>query len=213
MRPHLILISLISIGFTAPTVQAAGAKKQQFELSPFIGYRMGGDFDHEVNSTESSIELEDTTSLGAVLAWNYDGKRQGELLFSHYSTEFSNQLGDSESTIFESADIGVSYLHLGGNVPIASGALPFWLSGGLGISYIKPDDNALDDETHFSMNLGLHTQVNLSDQLALKIGARGYGTFFDSDSEIFCNNANCTITVSSEVWLQGELHAGLVFKF
>ena len=207
------LFIIISLSHFTATAQQAQSAKSGFELSPFIGYRIGGDFDHQINEIENEIKLEDTSSFGAVLAWDFDDKRQGELLYSHYSTEFSNNLSNNSGAIFQSPELEVSYLHLGGNVPLSSGVLPFWLSGGLGISYITPDDNTLDDETHFSVNLGLHTQVELSEQLALKVGARAYGTFFDSDSEIFCDSANCTITVSSEVWLQGEVHAGLVFKF
>lgn len=196
----LVLCTLLSIFSNAYA-------KDEWEITPFASYRFGGDFDDEVN--DFSLDLDDHSGLGAVLTWHFDKGRQGELLFSHNNTT----LQSDDPLIDIKSDIEISYLHLGGNVKLNDGVVPFWLSGGIGMTYLSPDDNTLDDETQFSGNLGLNTRFELTKSLSLRIDGRIYGTFFDTDSAIFCNSDDCKIFVEGEVWVQSELSAGLTFKF
>jgi hypothetical protein len=196
----LIVLSLVIFSSSAKTTN-------KIEINPFAGYRFGGEFDSTVEGQE--IELDEKTSFGVVVAWPYDNRRQGELLFSHYETNFTPEYLFTPGK----TDLSVSYLHIGGNLPLSQGAVPFWLSGGLGVTHLSPENKNLDDETRFSTNLGFHTRFQLNDNIALKFGARIYATFFNSESEVFCDSENCTVYVSSEVWIQNELSAGLVFTF
>jgi len=180
---------------------------QSIDVTVFAGARIGGSFD--LDEVRESIDLDDDTSVGFIIAWPYDNTRQGELLLSHYDTNFN-----LDSTLIDSpTEVGVSYLHIGGNVPISQGLVPFWFSGGMGATHLSPNDSNLDNETRFSMNFGIHSSIELTESLALRFGARAYATFFDTDSAVFCNGGNCRIYVSSQVWVQSELTAGLTFKF
>lgn len=199
----ILLITVVFFSFSPHLAFA----NDSIEITPTIGYRFGGDFDQE--DPEQEIDLKEKVSYGLTLAWDYDKKRQGLLILSHYNTEFEF---DDRSELPKN-EIGVTYLHLGGNVPISSGALPFWLSGGLGVTHFSPDENDLDNETDFSANIGINTRLNLINNIDLTMGARMYATFLDSESEIFCNNDTCKIYVSSDVWIQNELYMGLTFQF
>lgn len=204
---------LILLAFSAIT--STTAAEASMEITPLIGYRFGGDFD--VNSTEnigfSTIKLHEDTSYGLLIAWPFEKKQQGEFLISHYNTSFTGSSLNDESSLLTDNGLGITYFHLGGNVPISGGALPLWVTGGIGLTHLSPDDSELTDETRFSMNIGLNTQLALSESLSLRLGGRLYGTFFNSDSAVFCGTDACKVYISSNLWIQSEVNAGLTFKF
>jgi hypothetical protein len=198
------LLPLVLLLLSLPVL---AEKNDAIEITPLIGYRFGGDFD--IEKPTQTIELTDGTNYGLLVAWPYDNKRQGELLISHYQSNF----GEDSSNLFSNNDLGVTYLHLGGNIPIQDGALPLWLSAGLGLTYLSPQEKSLKDETKFSLNLGLNTRFNISENLSLRFGGRVYATFFNGSSTIFCDTDVCKIRITSDLWVQSEVNAGLTFSF
>lgn len=207
----IILITLTSIYsslFLGLNPAYANEQALGLELTPFVGYRMGGDFENIDNGVE--IALEDANSYGLLTAWRYDNYRQGELLISHYDTKFN--VDELSSNVYRS-DIAITYLHLGGNILLSEEIVPVFISGGAGVTHLSPKNNNLDSETKFSANLGLSTRFNITEQLRLYVGSRVYATLFNTDSEIFCDEKECAIYVESDVWLQTEVSAGITFVF
>lgn len=201
MRLTSTLIALIL--FTSLTAKA----DTTYDFTPFASYRFGGDFENELGQT---VSLSDESGLGFVFAWPYDTGRQGEILLSHYDTAIDLLPELSQSL---SNDLSVTYLHLGGNTKLSNSALPIYLSGGFGLTHLRPDSNNLNDETKFSMNIGLNTRFSINEVTHFTIGAKVYGTYFNTDTEIFCNAANCAIYVDGNIWVQSEVTAGIVFSF
>jgi len=184
-------------------------KSSSFEVTPLIGYRFGGDFDVANDMANSKVKLIEDVSYGLLTAWRYDRLRQGELLISHYNSKFSQH-----SDFLPSKDeLGVTYAHVGGNVAISQGLIPLYVTGGLGLTHLSPQDKNLDSETRFSANIGLTAKIQISEQLSFQLAGRLYGTIFNSNSSIFCNQANCLISISSDIWTQTEVMAGLSFAF
>lgn len=201
--------ALLAIVVSQPSNAQNTPEQTPYSITVFSGLRAGGDFDHHTNGSQSSLNLDDASTLGLTIAWPFDDKRQGELLFSHAKTQF-------ESTSVQSLnqqDIAISYLHLGGNVPLHNVNLPFYLTGGIGVTHLSPDLSQLSSETHFSANLGLMSKIALSPRVDFTLGARVYGTFIDADSELFCNDEQCGIKVDSDVWFQHEVSIGLRYSF
>ena len=199
--------NLLASGCIFLSFASFAAYANNIEITPLLGYRFGGDF--ETIEDARDIKLSDKASLGALIAWPFDSQRQGELLLSHYESEFD----DANILSTDSTDIGVSYLHLGGNVQLHQGVVPFWLSDGIGLTHFSPDGDEYDSETKFSANLGLNSRFPLGENISLRLGARIYGTLFNSDTKLFCNTDTCALTISSELWVQSELNAGITFKF
>jgi len=195
------------------TAQVNAYETSGFEITPLVGYRFGGDF--ELNKDEASInppttvKLSEEVNYGLLLAWDFDRKRQGEFLINHYSSQFSQEIDGAVSN----NNVAVTYAHIGGNVPISDGYVPLYVTGGLGLTHLAPKDSLLDDETRFSMNIGIATKIPVSEHLSLRFGGRVYATFFNSDSTIFCNEETCAISISSDLWVQSEMNAGLTFTF
>lgn len=203
MRFSYLLTLLV---FLSPLANATEKPEANIDLTPFASYRFGGDFDDSDSNTY--IDLEDNAGFGLITAWEYDTNRQGEFLVSNYNTEL-----ESEDISLNSTDISITYAHIGGNIKLSDGLVPFWLSAGIGLTHLSPDNGQLKSETNFSANLGLNTKFAISDSVQLYLGGRVYGTFFDSDSEIFCDKNNCAIYVESDVWVQSELVAGISLSF
>jgi hypothetical protein len=202
------LFSLLLLLFFPITVNADDS---HVEITPLIGYRFGGDFDASIDESETTatIKLNEDTSYGFLLAWDYDKKRQGELLISHYSSQFSQTI----NPIASNNNLAITYAQIGGNVPISDGVVPLFVTGGLGLTHFSPEDSLLSDETRFSINIGLATKIPVSDDFRLRFGGRVYATFFNSGSQIFCNEDNCVISISSNLWIQSEVNAGITFSF
>ncbi|MCJ8319243.1 MAG: hypothetical protein MJK12_06395 [Colwellia sp.] len=215
MKPNTPSINKFLAFLLLPLSVVSHAKSTQpsFEITPLIGYRMGGDFDikQDGQSSLSSIKIVDNTSYGLVIGWPFNRKQNGEFLISHYNTNFNSYSNDNE--LLSDNGLGITYYHLGGNVPVSGGALPLWVTGGLGLTHLSPDDKELTNETRFSMNIGLNTQFSLSETISLRLGGRVYGTFFNSDSAIFCGTDACKVYISGNLWIQSEVNAGLTFKF
>lgn len=205
LSSSLLLIFLL--GFIA---QANAYAAKSFEITPLIGYRFGGDFEAtDEASITSTVELSEEINYGLLFAWNFDRQRQGEFLINHYNSQFSQTV----DPIASNNNIAITYAHIGGNVPISGGYLPVYITGGLGLTHLSPEDALLDDETRFSMNIGIATKIPVSEHFSFRFGGRIYATFFNSDSRVFCNEDNCAISISSDLWIQSEVNAGLTFTF
>ena len=207
MRLSYLFCLVLFLGFTA---QVNAYETNGFEVTPLVGYRFGGDFEaNDETSITSNVKLSEEINYGLLFAWDFDRKRQGEFLINHYNSQFSQAVDPLTSN----NNIAVTYAHIGGNVPISDGYLPVYITGGVGLTHLSPEDSLLDDETRFSMNIGIATKIPVSEHLSLRFGGRVYATFFNSDSTIFCNEETCAISISSDLWVQSEVNAGLTFTF
>jgi len=202
---------IFAIACTLASISMPSIAKQplNLEITPLIGYRFGGDFDTTRDKVHNRIELDEKISYGLLTAWYFDRKRQGEFLISHYNTSFSA----SDDFTASNTSLDITYAHLGGNVSIFEGAIPFYMTGGFGLTHLAPKENQLSNETRFSMNVGLATKIELSERVSLRLDSRIYGTFFNSDSAIFCDVETCVIYISSNIWFQTEVSAGITYRF
>ncbi len=210
LSASLLLSFLLGSIAQANVYEANSFEASAFEVTPLVGYRFGGDFDaSDETSTTSKIKLTEEINYGLLLAWSFDRKRQGELLINHYNSQFS-QAADS---LASNNNLAITYAHIGGNVPISEGYVPLYLTAGVGLTHLSPEDSLLDNETRFSMNIGMASKMPISEHLSFRLGGRVYATFFNSDSKIFCNQENCAISISSDLWIQSEVNAGITFTF
>lgn len=187
---------------------AAGAEvSKNIEVTPLIGYR----FDTTGNNTDisSKIKLAEETSYGVLFAWRYDKKRQGELLISHYTSQPLQTI----APIANNNRLSITYAHVGGSVPVFDSLTPLFITGGLGFTHFSPQNTQLSTETHFSLNIGLAGKIPVSKHISLRVGGRVYATLFNSDSQIFCHEDNCAISISSDLWIQSEVNVGITVSF
>lgn len=211
-----VAVGLASLGIASPVFAADGPSEEKsggrprFEVTPFIGYRLGGDFD--VEGSEADADLDDHTAFGLALNLRLDEVSQYELFYSRQPTRFK-----ADSPV-GALDIDVDYLHIGGTLE-SSEQRRFtpYLAGGLGVTRISPDDAAADDETRFSISLAGGVRVPVTARFGVRLEARGYLTFIDTDSAVFCASGSfggvCSIRANSSAFFQYEVLAGAAFAF
>jgi opacity protein-like surface antigen len=208
--------------FTAVAAHAADREENEeppaapplpFEVTPFVGYRMGGDFDIDVGAgTTQNADLDEHGSFALALDMRRDEESQYELFYSRQETnlEASSPLGP--------LGIDVEYLHLGGTLDVDQG-LPLtpYIVGTLGLTRFSPGPGSGSDDTRFSVSFGGGLRVPVSHHFSLRLEARGFLTFVDTNTAFFCSSSSaggfCAIRSSGSTFIQYEVLAGAAFAF
>jgi len=185
-----------------------------WEVTPFIGYRGGGDFDLEGSPTSSKVDLDDHGSFGlAVNLFPSGDKMESYELF--YSREQASVAKTSPIAPF---GLNVEYLHLGGTLNL-NDELPVrpYIVGGLGLTRFSPRTGDGGDDSRFSLSLGAGVKLPVTQHFNVRLEARGFLTLVNSDSAFFCASGNqggvCAIRVKGDSFIQYELLAGAAFAF
>jgi len=182
------------------------------EINPLLGYRGGGEFIDTVDEKKQTLESSDI--YGLILSWPYERGKNFEIYYSHQSTKL-NSISTSEPSPNNIVDIPltIDYLHFGGTAPISDeDNLKTFVSGGLGFTYMSPDYSDAQSDLRASLSIGVGLKWPMTDRISLRLETRGLATLYNNNSAIFCNGG-CAISISGNMFLQGEVFAGLGFKF
>jgi len=180
-----------------------------FGIAPFAGYSVGGTF--KLTDADTHADVRDHLSYGLALDLSTDRSSQYELFYSRQATTLG---GPSLAP----SGITIQYLHIGGSVPLADWprSQPY-LVATIGATRFSPDAPSGIDSTHFSASLGMGLRVPLNGHLALRLEARGFVTFLNTNTNIFCRSNQtgslCLVHGSGSTFSQGEALAGLNYTF
>lgn len=176
------------------------------DLSVLVGYQVSAEFENV--DTDTAVKVDETPTLALAVDFPFQGKEDQRWGFylSHQETAFSNeaQLADSDLTI--------THLQFTAMTLWPQGRLEPFILLGVGGVHFSPSDSTLDKVTRISGQIAGGVNVKLTEHLLLKFDARWIPTFFNGSNAVFCNGG-CTIGVSSTVWSQGGVDAGLMFRF
>ena len=182
------------------------------EVIPLLGFRGGGEFIDTIEDRNRTLESSDI--YGLILSWPYERGKNFEVYYSHQSTNL-NSITISTPAPDNSVDIPltIDYLHFGGTAPISDeDKLKTFVSGGLGFTYMSPDYTGAQSDLRASLSIGVGLKWPMTDRIALRLETRGLATLYNNNSAIFCSGG-CAISVSGNMFLQGEVFAGLGFRF
>ena len=207
--PCVIAAILFSCHASPATAQEHSFK---FEITPFVAYRIGGNFDQQDGDGE--FELDESNAQGIMLNIRANPNGQFEVLYARQSTEVDTQ----DFFVNDSAvDIDVEYFHLGGTYLFDGENVRPFVALTIGLSHFDPRIATLDSESFFSASFGAGIHFNASRRIGLRLEARVFTTLVESDSNIFCVSAGevgeCLIHVDGTMLSQFEARAGLVFRF
>lgn len=209
--------NLAKFAVSAVCLAASGALRAQdievtepgFEVTPFVAYRGGGSFKSGI--TDENLDL--ASKAGVAIALNWAAAEQGtqyELLYSRQHTD----TGGSAPI-----DMTVEYLQIGGTAVIgdaSSHVVPF-AAGGFGAARFSPDPSSLSQETRFAFNLGGGVRVPITKHVRLRFELRGYLTWLNGKSNLFCastdTTAGCAIEARGETFFQYEALGGVSVGF
>ena len=181
-----------------------------FELTPFVGWRWGGTiFASQTFLFNEDVDVEPSASFGASVGIPLgDSGFKLELMANRQSSELQTGGGLFEPDD-EVADIDVTYLHGGLQIPFARSrnASPYVVVSA-GLANLDPQISGVSAEQRFSASAGIGVKVPMSRALSFRFEGRGYYTALEEDDD-------CTVCdyFYNEDFYQGEVNAGLVFSF
>jgi hypothetical protein len=213
MRPGTSFFALILAGMaSAIPSQAAAADELKFEITPFVAYRFGGDFD--VEGSTASYSIDDSEAFGLLFNLRQSSNTQWEVLYSRQNTTAS--LRDSLATV-PSVDMDIHVLQIGGTYQGSGETVRPYLAMTLGGTYIKTTANGSQNDTFFSGSIGAGVSLIPSSRLGIRLEARAYGTLMNANTDLFCQTGPdmnvCAIRIDGSLLSQFEIFAGVIFRF
>ena len=185
----------------------------KFEITPIAAYRFGGKF-YETEGGGGRIELRDAEALGFAFNLLANPNGQYEFIYARQSTKADTRDFFANDPVI---DLDVEYLHLGGTYLFDGDLARPFIALGVGASRFDPSFEGASSESYFSASLGGGVQIAARNRLGLRLEARVFTTFVDSDSTFFCSSdggaGSCLVQVDSRSLTQWEARAGLVFRF
>jgi hypothetical protein len=192
----------------APALLGASVEAGEVQLAPFAGIAYGGYF--RSNEFGSRFTLDESAAFGATLDIPIADTWRVEAFFSHQSTElrsrrlvnapvFKQTVQRYMVGIVEEFDSDTRWRFFG--------------VGLLGATRFDPGLVGADDELRFAVGLSLGTKFLATRRVGLRLEARGFYTVVESGGSVFCVNGTCLFSFTgSGIW-QGDVTAGLIFRF
>lgn len=211
MRWEIAAVAAVLGALASPAF--AADEELNVELTAFGAYRMGGSFD--VEEADTSYDVEDSPSYGLIVNFRQTANTQWEILYSKQQTdaEFSDPAAGN-STL----DVDMDFFQGGGTYQWDGDTVRPFLALTIGGTHISTRAGGVSDsDTFWSGTFGVGLQIRPNDRLGLRLEARAYGTFINSDTDIFCqtgpNQNVCAVRVDGTMMSQIETLAGVVFRF
>ena len=201
-----------ALGVFAAAANAA-ENELNIELTPFAAYRFGGSFD--VEDAETSYDIVDSPSYGFIVNFRQQANTQWEILYSRQQTEAEFSDPTAGNSVL---DVDIDVLQGGGTYQFDGDKVRPYLTLTVGGTHVNTSaGDVSDSDTFWSGSFGMGLQIRPNDRLGLRLEARAYGTFINSDTDIFCqtgpNQNVCAIRVDGTMVSQFETIAGVVFRF
>jgi len=192
-------------------LQAAGS----FEVTPFYGYRLGGEFSDFDTSGVSNLEIDDGDAWGAILTFNFDEHQQIELLYSHQQTSLraDGSLFSGTTSLF---DLDVDNWQLGGSYTWGERKDPVrgFLGFSLGVTSFDPQSSGFRGDSQFAFSFYGGAKMPFNQHVGLRLQGQWVSTYISSHDDVFCDPFGFCYTVSDSSYLnQFELSAGIAITF
>jgi hypothetical protein len=194
-----------------PAPAFAAGPPWSFELTPTVGYRVGGSL--EDSATGDSVDLEDHGTYGLIVNIAEKPNTQYEFGWSHQDTSV-DLIGTNNP---DRLDIAIDFLQLGGTYLFDGRQARPYIVATIGAAHYRSKGADSDSDTYFAFSVGGGWQLWPTRRFGLRLEGRYYGTLVDSNSRIFCastpTNSGCLIQTRGELISQWELTAGGILRF
>lgn len=190
----------------------ASAQPGRFEITPFAGYRLGGEFDASNEEFFDDVgldaEIEESGIFGVIFGIPLTPSWKLELLANRQESTFIIDEGLLAPTV-ELGDVTLSMYHAGFAFEWGLGQVNPFIAGTLGLARIEPDFPELNAENRFSASLGGGAKIFFSPNVGLRLEGRGYWTDLGTD---FRDRYDRYDSDDGGLF-QAEASAGLIFAF
>jgi hypothetical protein len=186
---------------------AARVEAQTVEISPFAGYRFGGDL-YEVY-TGAALDIDGAATVGGVVDVFVDRGVSFSFVYTHQDAAIETVNSWGEASDF--GRISIDHWHAGGTQEFGAGAVRPFLIGTIGLTRFGAPG---DSEVRFSTAAGGGVKLMPTRHLGVRLDGRVYAVFMNSwTSAGVCGGAGCLVGVDVSLIWQAEFTAGLVLSF
>jgi len=193
----------------------AQGRDPRFELTPYLGYRIGGEFEQQNGSQK--YELDEGNSAGLIFnVVARDVNTQWQVLYGQQRTSLKTPLSFDPSARL---GLDVEYFQFGGTYLFdddGDDTRPF-IALTAGVTHFGPTLAGVDSESFLSGSIGGGVQLRKTHRVGVRLEARVFATFVNTDGAIFCHSGpqagGCAITIHGTALYQFEASAGIVFRF
>jgi hypothetical protein len=211
-RPALLFVTLLAAWPVLAAAQGYGYPRERFEITPTIGYRMGGELsatDNDLFEVDVEIDESDVFGLTADLPIGVPGV-QLELLARQQESTFQSD-GGLFSPNIELVDVDISYYHVGLIWDWGPGQVNPFVAVAAGMARIDPDLPQVDAEFQFSGSLAGGVKIFFAPNFGVRLEGRGYWTVIDDE---YGDDRGCCYHYRyNEDLYQLEATAGLIVAF
>jgi len=183
------------------------ALAQRVEVMPFAGYRFGGGMENL--NTGVRYEITPSMSYGGMLEFTLGQGNRFTLTYSRQDTDIDTSVTGAGIPVL------LQYLQFGGtrNMKPAGNAQPF-VTGALGLMLADVPGTLVGTSTRLGVSAAVGARMPAGARLALHAEVRGFLAFIgESAVAASCGGGGCAIAFQGTGLLQGELAAGVTFRF
>lgn len=189
---------------------SALAQTRPVEITPFVGYQVGG----TASSIDGSLSISPDVNYGVAVDIRWTPDTTLQLLYSRQDTNVGIRVNDVFPTIHFEEALAVDYYHLGGTVEFPTEHLRPYFALTMGATRFDLARDDVGDEWRFSIGVGGGFKAYLSDRFGVRVDARIWPTFVNTDGGFFCSlPGGCLVSIRSSFIVQGNVTAGLFLGF
>jgi opacity protein-like surface antigen len=185
------------------------AAAQKAEITPFVGYRFGGDLTNRAN--EATLDVQKSMVFGAIFDYALTDYVMVELHWSHQGSEL-DLTGQQRQEQF---DVNIDNFHGGVLIQGGSPGIRPYALGTVGVTRFDIQAESVSPSTKFSFGFGAGLKGLFSEQIGYRVEFRGFTTFTDIEDEYeICDVFGCvTYAYSGTTFWQGQFMGGVTFAF
>jgi len=207
---HQLRIGMVVLA--AGFAGVASAEPPAAEITPYLGYRMGGSID--TDDPAGSYDLADASGFGLIVNFMPRKNTRVELLYARQDTD---AVFDGVTVNDGTIDLELHSLELGGTYDFDGDTVQPYLAATIGGTHVRASSSGNASDTFLSGSIGLGVRFFPAARLGLRVEARARGVLIASDTNLFCatgpDTAVCAVTISGD-WLgQVETFAGVSLRF
>ena len=195
-----------AILFIAVCGHASSLRAQGIEITPFGGYRFGGDFFELV--TGQPVDADGAPAVGAIVDIPLGNGLQVEALFTHQNAHVTVPAGPLLPPI--RASVSVDHWQGGGLQEYADGRVRPYATGMLGLTRYAGEG---DSEMRFTVAGGGGVKVFPASKVGVRLNGQLSATFVYADARVTgCSPGICFFNFTADIVWQLEFSVGLILK-
>jgi len=211
--PRLIVGAHALVAALTLAAAPALAQPTRVQISPFAGYRWGGELEARDNALfDRDVDVDESEVFGVRVEVALTERFAIELLGSHQPTQFTTNddelFGDDRAI----ADVDIDTLQVGLVFQGGRGQVNPYGVVSLGVTRLDPHVRSASSDERLSGSFGGGVKVFLNRSFGLRFEGRGYWTDTAEDRDDDFHDRCCDSSSNGDL-VQGEVTAGVIVAF